>query len=92
MYIIAQHRVTDPDFFFADIPAVASNAPAGLQARQFCPSQDKTTAVCLWEADSIDALRGYLDSVTGTASDNTYFPVSNEHAIGLPEARAASTQ
>jgi hypothetical protein len=92
MYVIVQHLVTDPDFFYADIPGVAKNAPAGVLPRQFCPSEDKTAAVCLWEADSIDAVRGYLDTVTGDASEDTYFEVSREHAIGLPEPAATSVQ
>ena len=85
MYVVAQHKVKDQEGFFSDIPGVALNAPQGVHARQFCPSQDKTTAVCLWEADSVDAVRAYIESVTDGVSDNTYFEVSGEHAIGLPE-------
>lgn len=92
MYLIVQHRVNDPDFFFADIPSVARNAPAGIRPLQFCPSQDQTAAVCLWEADSVEALSGYLDGVTGDASDNTYFAVSTEHAMGLPVASTAGAE
>jgi hypothetical protein len=91
MHIVVQHRITDPEkFFSADAQEVAENAPAGVQARQFFPSEDKSTAVCLWEADSIDAARDYIDSVTAGASDNTYFEVNKEYAMGLPEAAAAS--
>ena len=89
MDVIVQHRVKDPEFFFADIPGVAKNAPVGVQPLQFCPSQDRTAAVCLWRADSIELVRAYLDSVTGDAAENTYFEVSREHAIGLPEATSA---
>ena len=90
MYVIAQHRVLDQDVFFTDIPAVAGNAPAGVHPRQFCPSADKTAAVCLWEANSVAEVRAYLDAVTGDAAENTYFEVSGEHAVGLPTADAAS--
>lgn len=89
MYIIVQHRVKDPEFFFSDIPGVAENAPPGVHARQFCPSSDRSAAVCLWEADSIDAVRTYLDAATGDASENTYFQVSRQHAMGLPESTAS---
>ena len=92
MYVIAQHIVKDVDFFFADIPAVAENAPAGVHPRQFCPSKDKTTAVCLWEADSVDAVKAYLDGVTRDAAENTYFQVSDEHAIGLPASLMVSAR
>lgn len=60
----------------------AENAPAGVYGRQFYPSQDRTEAVCLWEADSVDAVRDYLDSLIEKASENAFFQVSSEHAIG----------
>ena len=47
-------------------------------------------AVCLWEGDSIDAIREYVDSVTGDASENAYFEINSEYAFGLPESAAAS--
>jgi hypothetical protein len=53
------------------------------------PSSDKTEAVCLWEAGSVDAVQEYLDSLTGEASENAYFQVSTERAIGIPEPIAA---
>ena len=58
MQVVVQHRISDPEeFFSADAQEVAENAPSGVQARQFFPSQDRSTAVCLWEGDSIDAVR-----------------------------------
>ena len=90
MYVVVQHRVKDPKFFLADIPSVAKNAPPGVHPRMFCPSSDATVAVCLWQADSIESVRQYVDSATGDASENTYFEVSKEHAVGLPEAAATS--
>ena len=59
-------------------------APAGVYGRQFCPSQDKTEAVCLWEADSLEAIQDYLDSLIGQASENAYFQVGTDHTIGIP--------
>jgi hypothetical protein len=90
MQVVVQHRITDPETFFSsDAQDVAENAPSGVQARQFFPSQDRSAAVCLWEGDSIDAVREYVDSVTGDASQNTYFEVNTEYAMGLPEAASA---
>ncbi len=90
MQVVVQHRISDPEkFFSSDAEEVAANAPSGLQARQFFPSQDRSAAVCLWEADSIDTAREYVDSVTGDASQNTYFEVDTEYAMGLPETASA---
>jgi hypothetical protein len=91
MHVVAQHRILDPDRFFSmDPQEIAEKAPSGVQARQFFPSEDRSTAVCLWEGDSIDAVRDYIDSVTGDASQNTYFEVNAEYALGLPEPAATS--
>ena len=40
-----------------DAEEVAGGGPPGVQGRQFFPSQDRSVALCLWEADSIDTLR-----------------------------------
>ncbi len=90
MQVVVQHEIFDPETFFSGDPQeIADNAPSGVQARQFFPSQDRSTAVCLWEGESIDAVRDYVDSVTGDASRNTYFEVNTEYAMGLPEAASA---
>ncbi len=90
MHVVVQHRIIDPDKFFAmDAEEVAGGGPPGVQGRQFFPSQDGSVAVCLWEAGSIDTLRDYLDPATAGVSENTYFEVDGERAVGLPETAAA---
>jgi len=90
MNIVVQHRITDPEKFFSmNAEEVAGGGPAGVQGRQFFPSRDQSVAVCLWEADSIDTLRGYLDPATAGVSENTYFEVDTQRAMGLPETAAA---
>ncbi|HEY6652898.1 MAG TPA: hypothetical protein VI028_02105 [Solirubrobacterales bacterium] len=90
MNVVVQHRITDPEKFFSmDAEEVSGGGPPGVQGQQFYPSQDKTVAVCLWEADSIDAIRDYLDPATAGASENTYFEVDGERAMGLPETATA---
>ena len=50
----------------------------------FCPAADKALAVCLWQSESVDAVRDYIEAITGPASHNTYFAVDDSYAIGLP--------
>jgi hypothetical protein len=45
--------------------------------------------VCLWETDAIEPLRGYLDPATAGLSENAYFEVDGQRAVGLPERAAA---
>ena len=91
MQIVVIHRITDPDKFFSmDAEEVAGGGPPDVQGRQFFPATgDRSQAVCLWEADSIDSLRDYLDPATEGAAENTYFEVDTDRAMGLPEAAAA---
>jgi hypothetical protein len=91
MYVVAKHRIKDPERFFSLSQEAAEQAPADVCGRQFCPSRDRTEAVCLWEAHSVEAVRNYLDTLTGAASDNAYFEVSTEHAIGIPEPIGAES-
>ena len=90
MNIVVQHRITDPEKFLSmSAEEVGSGGPPGVQVRQFFPAQDASLAVCLWEADSIDAVRDYLDPATEGVAENTYFEVDAQRAMGLPETAAA---
>jgi hypothetical protein len=83
MHVIVEHQIHDPQAFFGMAPP-----PAGVEGRQMLPSRDKAACVCLFEADSIDAVRDYIDPQTRGVSDNTYFEVDSEHALGLPQSAA----
>jgi hypothetical protein len=45
---------------------------------QFCPSQDFSVATCISVAESVDAVREFVDPTLGEASEQTYFAVSTE--------------
>ena len=85
------HQVQDAQTFLSrgERLADASNAPPGVVPRQFCPSNDLSTATCIWEAGSLDAVRDYIEPTLGDSSDNTYFEINAEHALGLPEPASA---
>ena len=89
MYIVVEHEITNPAAFFGVAEKVAA-APPGYTALQFCPSVSKDRAVCLWEAKSVDALKGFLDPLIGTSSINTYYAVDSTIAMGLPIKKAAA--
>jgi hypothetical protein len=90
MHVVIKHRIKDPERFFAGDPEqVATGGPPGTTGRQFFVSTDRSEAVCLWETDSVDSLRDYMEGLTAEASDNTYFEVDTGISIGLPEAARA---
>jgi hypothetical protein len=87
MYVAIVHQVQDAHAFLSRGERLVdpSHAPPGVVPRQFCPSKDLSAATCVWEAGSVDAVRAYIDSTLGDASDNTYFEIDTEYALGLPE-------
>jgi len=89
MYIVVEHTITNPDVFFG-LAAKVTAAPPGFAALQFCPSTSKDRAVCLWEAKSVDALKGFLAPLTAQSSRNTYCAVDSTKAMNLPIKKAAA--
>jgi hypothetical protein len=89
-YIVAIHNISDPERFWG--AAGASEPPPGFTLHSSYPRTDGSRAVCLWEAESVDAVRDLIASVTGDASDNEFFEVDTRHAglRGLPTATAAT--
>ena len=91
MFIVVQHTIKEAPTAFARGQNLIEGrgAPAGVQVRKFYPSADQSAVFCLWEGDSIDEVREYVDATLGDASDNAYFEVDTEQAMGLPEPASA---
>jgi hypothetical protein len=89
MFIVVEHTITNPDYFFG-LASRVGEAPSGVNALQFFPSVNKDRAVCLWEAKSVDALKGFLESLTAQSSRNTYYAVDSTIAMGLPGKKSAA--
>lgn len=89
MYIVADHKINDPDKFWG--AADPSIIPSGVTLHSTYPNADGSRAVCLWEADSVDAVRTLVDSMATGSSSNEFFEVSAEHAgtMGLPAGAAS---
>jgi hypothetical protein len=85
VYVVVQHRIKDPQAAFSRAENIVEDAPPGVRARQFFSSRDLSAATCLWEADSVEAVRNYVDSTLAESSENHYFEVDTERAFGLPE-------
>ena len=92
MYVVVQHRFTDTPTAFARGERLIRNegAPAGVHGLQFYPSRDGSVATCLWEAPSVAAVKSYVDTVLGDASDNVCYEVDEAQSfaglpVGIPE-------
>ena len=58
--------------------------PQGLKGLMYLPAADGAKADCVWEAQSLETLRSFLDREIGTAARNDYFQINTEAAFGLP--------
>ena len=95
MYVVVQHRITDPATAFARGDRLIKNdgAPVGVRGLQFYPSRDGSAVTCLWEAPSVDAVQHYVDTTLGDSAENTCYEVDAAHAFaskpsGLVDAPA----
>ena len=87
MIIVVNHSINNPTDFWASaqksLPALPEN---GVQrAIQVMPNNDMTTATCVWEADSIEALDTYLRSKVQNWSTETYYELNAAAAMGMPQ-------
>lgn len=96
MYVIAQHRILNPETAFPRGERLMKNegAPTGVRVLQFFPSRDRSAVACLWEAPSAQAVQGYVDATLAESSENTCFEVDAEQSfstqpLGIREAADA---
>jgi hypothetical protein len=97
MFVVVQHRLTDPPtaFIRGERLQRGDGAPEGTRVLQFYPSEDGSLVTCLWEGDSIADVQSYVDETLGDASINLCYEVKAtaafaEAPIGLAERPAVA--
>jgi hypothetical protein len=97
MHVVIRHNISDAAKWDRSVKNIMSmieqqRLPSGFKPLEYLPSVDGRNADCVWEADSLSALRTFIERETAGAR-NEYFEVKAEAAIGLPKgeelARAA---
>ena len=95
MYVVVVHNIKNPEIAFARGEKLVKNedAPAGVRGLQFYPSTDGSIVTCLWESESVETVREYVDSTLGDSSENTVYEVNADEAfakqpLGLRESAA----
>ena len=86
MYIVVQHRLTDPPAAFARGERLkrGDGAPRGTRVLQFFPSRDGTLVTGLWESRSVADVQAFVDDVLGETSVNLCYPVEESAAFAEP--------
>jgi hypothetical protein len=83
MYVMVQHTISEPATFW-NAADPTSDLPPRLKLHHTFPTTDGARAVCIWEADSVNAVRDYLEPLFGKASRNDYFTVENKEGFARP--------
>jgi hypothetical protein len=85
MFIVVNHAIKNPAYFWGLAQKILPSLPEGGVKRvlNVFPNQNMDLAVCLWEADSVEALDAYLREKVGDASYDSYFEVNQANAIGI---------
>jgi hypothetical protein len=93
MYVVVQHEIRSPETAFPRGVKLQTGegAPPGVRVLQFYPSTDGSAVTCLWEADAVASVQGYVDAVLGDSSVNTCYevdagPAFAERPLGLAAA------
>jgi hypothetical protein len=85
MFIVVGHEISNPGEFWASAQKNLPNLPEGGVKRviNVFPNETMDHATCVWEADSIEALDGYLREKVGESSKESYYQVNEANAMGL---------
>jgi hypothetical protein len=85
MFIVVQHTIHDPAFFWESAQANVPNLPqAGVKrVINIFPNLDMNVCTCVWEANSIDDLNDYLRETLGNASSEVYYQINEAGSMGL---------
>lgn len=82
MFIVIQHEITDPELFWQKASGMLTHPPSGMRLHTTMVVERHKLCQCMWEAESIDVVRDFLEPELGKASINTYGLVDPDSAIG----------
>ena len=88
MFIQVVHNIGDKDAWAQRLASVEKQGlPTDFTLHSTVTSKDRTTAFCLWEAQSVDALSAFLNDATAGAAQNTYYAIDETApATSLPQS------
>ena len=74
MFIPVIHRIHDPEGFRnAEAKALEAGLPDGIALPIHAASRDDRLGICIWEGESVAAVREVVEGVVGPFADNEYY-------------------
>ena len=95
MFVAIHHNIKDAQKWDQAVKTLMAameqgSLPQGVKPLMYLPSADGCRADCVWEADSAETLKAFLEPATSSAAQNEYIPIKAEAAIGLPAQEPAT--
>lgn len=89
MFVTIQYNISDRKLWEESTSQIGpmieeGRLPKGLKPLLYLPSTDGRKATSVWETDSLDTLKRFLDPLTTKAARNEYIQINAENAFGLP--------
>jgi hypothetical protein len=81
MFVCVIHRIQDPQGFqAAEAKALKQGLPAHVALPVHAATDDHRTGICIWEGESVAAVREIVEAVVGPYSSNEYLQM---HVDGI---------
>ena len=73
MFVTVIHRIHDPEGFQkAEAAALEAGLPSGVALPIHAASRDHRLGICIWEGESLEAVRAVVEGAVGLWADNEY--------------------
>ena len=74
MFVTVIHRIHDPEGFqAAEAKALEAGLPAHVALPIHAATEDHALGICIWEGESVDAVREVVEGAVGPWSNNEYY-------------------
>jgi hypothetical protein len=74
MFVCVIHHIHDPEGFrAAEAKARAAGLPEGFALAINATSRDRRVGICVWEGESVTAVRDVVERAVGPFADNEYY-------------------
>jgi hypothetical protein len=93
MHVGVIQHISDPEGFrAADASAMVEGPPEGLSRPIRSTTPDQRTGICIWHAESVEAVRAFVERAVGVYATNEYYELNVEvdrHHLGSGEPQIA---
>jgi hypothetical protein len=78
------HTISNPQEFWGRAQKALPNLPEGIKVHVVLPNEAMDKGTCVWEAESLEKIKEFLETATGDVSQNDYMVINEANAMGLP--------